>query len=153
MHTSHELSPVECERLLRSGVIGRVAFATPGGPLIFPVTYVVFEDTIVIRTSAYSALGTYGRDAMLAFEVEHLDPDGQIGWSVVARGRAWGETDAHEVARIRADCPQRKWPTGRRNLFLRIRWHELSGRALYEPRTRAPESSPPHVIAGARLAL
>src|SRR3954462_7103812 len=101
MSDSRELSPPECERLLRRGVLGRVALSTPEGPLIVPVDYTVFEDTIVIRTSTYSALGAYGRDAMLAFEVDHLDQDRRTGWSVVARGRAWGETDAAEVDRIR----------------------------------------------------
>jgi nitroimidazol reductase NimA-like FMN-containing flavoprotein (pyridoxamine 5'-phosphate oxidase superfamily) len=151
--TPREISPHECEDLLRSGVIGRVALSTPDGPLIIPVNYTVVDDTIVIRTSAYSALATYGRDAMLAFEVDHLDQERRSGWSVVARGRAWGETDADELARIRAKTSPRPWAGGSRNIYLRIRWGELSGRALVEPRTRGGDSSSPHAVAGTRLAL
>ena len=148
-----ELSAPECEGLLRAGVIGRVAMATPEGPLIIPVNYVVFEDTVVIRTSAYSLLGTHARNTMVAFEVDDLDPDRQTGWSVVARGRAWAETDPIELARIRAECSPRSWASGRRNVYLRIRWDRLSGRASDGARTRATDSSPPHALTGARLAL
>ena len=144
-----ELSAPECESLLRAGVIGRVALATPEGPLIVPVNYVVFEDTVIIRTSAYSLLGTHARDTMVAFEVDDLDPDRQSGWSVVARGRAWAESDPTELARIRTECSPRSWASGRRNVYLRVRWSRLSGRASVEPRTRAPDSSPPHAMTGA----
>jgi hypothetical protein len=137
-----------------------VALSTPEGPLIVHVRYTVFEDTIVVRTSAYSALGTYGRNAMLAFEVDHLDQDRRIGWSVVARGRSWGETDAAEVARIRAGTGALSRSCANRNVYLRIRWNKLSGRALAPSgtvapigappthRTRATESSSPHTRSG-----
>jgi uncharacterized protein len=160
MPESLHLSAPECERLLRGGAIGRVALSTPEGPQIVPVRYAVFEDTIVIRTSAYSALGTYGRNAMLAFEVDHLDQDRRIGWSVVARGRSWGETDATEVARIRAGTGALSRSGGNRNVYLRIRWNKLSGRALAPSgtaapigaslahRTRSAPSSSPHTRTG-----
>src|SRR3954451_23432589 len=144
-----ELSAAECERLLRSGVIGRVALATPEGPLIVPVNYVVFEDTIVVRTSAYSLLGTHARDTMVAFEVDDFDPDRRLGWSVVARGRAWAETDATEIARMRAECSPQAWASGKRNLYVPIRWTRSEGRPSDQPRTRAVESSSPHAMTGA----
>jgi nitroimidazol reductase NimA-like FMN-containing flavoprotein (pyridoxamine 5'-phosphate oxidase superfamily) len=144
-----ELSQPESEQLLRTGAIGRVALATPDGPHLIPVRYAVFERTIVIRTSAYSVLGTYGPGAMLAFEVDHLDQDRGVGWSVVLRGRAWGETDAAEVARIRSHIDARPWSPGNRNLYLRLPWHHLTGRALVESRTRDPQSLAPHPMSGA----
>lgn len=130
MTEPRDLDPVECEHLLRSGVVGRIALSTPEGPHIVPVNYSVFEDTIVIRTSAYSVLGTYGRNAMLAFEIDHVDPEGRVGWSVVARGRAWAELAADEVDRIRAAWQPRPWASGTRNLCLRLRWDALTGRTL-----------------------
>lgn len=140
MPESRELDPRECERLLRAGVVGRVALSTPEGPHIIPVNYAVVDDTIVIRTSSYSILGTYGRDAMLAFEVDHVDHDRHVGWSVLARGRGWAEVDPHEVARIREGWRPRPWATGNRNLYLRIRWDSLSGRSLGQDWTRDNES-------------
>ena len=140
MPESHELDPQECERLLRAGVVGRVALSTPDGPHIVPVNYAVVDDTVVVRTSSYSILGAHGRDARLAFEVDHIDHDRHIGWSVVARGRGWVEADPDEVARIRAGWEPRPWASGTRNVYLRIRWDSLTGRSLGHDWTREIES-------------
>lgn len=147
MPESRELDSRECERLLRSGVVGRVALSTPDGPHIIPVNYGVVDGTIVIRTSAYSVLATHGREAMLAFEVDHIDHDRHIGWSVVARGRGHAELDSEQLALIRSSWPPRPWAAGHRNLYLRLRWDSLSGRALGEDWTRANES-PVHRTVG-----
>ena len=140
MPETHDLEPQECERLLRSGVVGRVALSTPDGPHIIPVNYSLFEDTIVIRTSSYSLLGTYGRNTMLAFEVDHVDPDRHVGWSVVARGRAWAETDPASIRRMREAWKPHPWANGTRNVFLRIRWRGLTGRKLGTDWSRENES-------------
>jgi nitroimidazol reductase NimA-like FMN-containing flavoprotein (pyridoxamine 5'-phosphate oxidase superfamily) len=139
MPESHELDQQECERLLRGGVVGRVALSTPGGPHIIPVNYAVIDDSIVLRTSSYSLLGTHGRDAMLAFEIDHIDHDRHVGWSVVARGRSWAETDPQTLARIREGWQPHPWASGNRNLYLRIRWESLEGRSLGRDWTRENE--------------
>lgn len=135
-----DLDRRECERLLRGGVVGRVALSTPEGPHIIPVNYAVVDDTIVVRTSSYSVLGTYGRNAMLAFEVDHMDHDRHVGWSVVARGRGWAEVDPDQVTLIREGWQPRPWASGSRNVYLRIRWESLSGRTLGQDWTRDNES-------------
>jgi nitroimidazol reductase NimA-like FMN-containing flavoprotein (pyridoxamine 5'-phosphate oxidase superfamily) len=141
MPETHDLEPQECERLLRGGVVGRVALSTPDGPHIIPVNYSVFEDTIVIRTSSYSLLGTYGRNTVLAFEVDHVDHDRHVGWSVVARGRAWAETDPAEISAMRAAWAPHPWAAGSRNLYLRMRWSSLTGRSIGTDWTRDNESA------------
>ena len=140
MPESRELAAQECERLLRAGVVGRVALSSPDGPHIVPVDYGVVDGTIVVRTSSYSILGTYGRNAMLAFEVDHLDHESHVGWSVVARGRGWAEVDPDQLARIRESWPPRPWAAGNRNLHLRLRWDSLTGRSLGRDWTRENES-------------
>lgn len=140
MPDSRDLSPQECDRLLRSGVVGRVALSTPDGPHIIPVNYAVHDDTIVIRTSSYSILGSYGRNAMLAFEVDHIDHERHLGWSVVARGRAWAELDPEQLTAIRQSWEPRPWATGTRSLYLRLRWDTLTGRALGNDWTQENES-------------
>ena len=140
MPASRDLDRVECERLLRLGVVGRVALSTPDGPHIIPVNYAVVDDTVVVRTSSYSVLGTYGPNAMLAFEVDHIDHDRHVGWRVVARGRGWIELDPVEVARIRDSWQPRPWAEGNRALYLRIRWDSLTGRSLGHDWTRENES-------------
>jgi len=142
MAESRDLDPRECERLLRAGAVGRVAVSTPDGPHIVPASYAVVDDTIVVRTSSYSVLGTYGRNSMLAFEVGQMDHDRRVGWSVVARGRGWAEVDPDQVARLRKDWLQRHGPSGNRSLYFRIRWDSITGRSLGSRGTR--DESPVH---------
>jgi nitroimidazol reductase NimA-like FMN-containing flavoprotein (pyridoxamine 5'-phosphate oxidase superfamily) len=130
MPDSHELTHAECERLLRAGVAGRVAVSTPTGPHIVPVNYSVVDDAVVIRTTAYSLLGTYGRDTTLAFEVDQFDHDYHRGWSVQARGRSEAVVDQEELDHIKQVWAPQPWASGSRNLVLRMRWTELSGRRL-----------------------
>lgn len=130
MHDSLDLSRTECEALLRSEVVGRLALSTPGGPHIIPINYSVIDDAIIVRTSPYSVLGTYGRDSMLAFEIDLFDREHHSGWSVVARGRAEFVTDADELDRISALCRPDPWAAGAREMHLRLTWDELSGRRV-----------------------
>jgi uncharacterized protein len=125
-----DLTHDQCERLLRAGVTGRVALSTPDGPHIIPVNYSVVGEAIVLRTSPYSLLGSYGRGALLAFEVDGVDHDRWRGWSVVARGRAEAVSDPVELERIRATWEPRPWASGNRVLLLRIPWSELTGRQI-----------------------
>ena len=130
MPESRELSYSECEALLRAGVTGRVAMTTPAGPQIVPLNYSVVDGAVVVRTSPYSLLGTYGRDGLLAFEIDHFDHAHQRGWSVVARGPADVVSEPQELQHIRAVWEPRPWAGGVRMLFIRIRWTELTGRQL-----------------------
>jgi len=125
-----ELSYAECRGLLVRQRAGRVAVATPDGPHIIPLNYSVVDEAIVFRTTAFSVLATYGRNAKLAFEVDHFRDETHLGWSVVARGRADVVTDPDDLARIRKVCDPSPWADGARNLFFRLAWKELTGRAL-----------------------
>jgi hypothetical protein len=130
MQESIDLSRDQCEELLHAGVTGRVALSSPDGPHLIPVNYSVVGEAIIIRTSPYSVLGTYGRGSLLAFEIDFFDHERWRGWSVVARGRADVVTDPADLERIRATWEPRPWAAGSRNLYLRLRWSELSGRQL-----------------------
>ena len=125
-----ELHPQECTTLLRAGVVGRIAVSTPDGPHIIPVNYSVVDDAVVVRTSPYSLLGTHGRNTVLAFEIDSFDHAYQHGWSVMARGRSGGRHGPADIEHIRSTWEPRPWAAGARNLYLRIRWSELSGRRL-----------------------
>ncbi len=124
-----DLSRSECEALLRRGVVGRVAIAAPTGPHIMPMNYSVSESSVVVCTTPYSLLGTYGRDSMLAFEVDHIEHARQRGWSVVVRGRAEQVEDPTELNTLVRILP-RAWAAGRRSLYLRIPLTEVTGRRL-----------------------
>lgn len=143
MAESRELSDHVCQALLRSGSAGRVALSTPTGPHILPVNYSVVEDAIIVRTSPYSLLGTYGRDTMIAFEVDGFDREHERGWSVQARGRVEAVADPAAIEQLRQAAPAQPWASGARALTLRLRWSELSGRQLgadWDPLLDLPES-------------
>ena len=130
MHEPLELTQAECQSLLRSGVVGRLALSTPGGPHVIPINYSVVDDAIIVRTSPYSLLGTYGRGTTIAFEIDQFDHEYQRGWSVVARGRAEFVTEQDELDHIRSVWQPRPWAAGSREMYVRLRWDELSGRRL-----------------------
>ena len=129
-----EMSAAECEGHLRAGQVGRVAVCTPQGPHTVPVNYVVVEDThgpmVVVRTAAYSLLGTHGVGSMLSFEVDDIDPATESGWSVEVRGR--GELAYHlkDFGLLRGAQLPRPWASGYRSMFLQLRWSEITGRRL-----------------------
>ena len=134
---SYDLSRDDCSRLLKAGVAGRVAIGTPDGPHIVPVNYAVDTDgerdrqeSVLVRTTAYSLLGTYGRDAQLCFEIDQFDHELKRGWSVVVRGRASFVDDHEELARIARSWQPRPWAEGQRHLVVRVPWTEVTGRQL-----------------------
>lgn len=125
-----ELTVEECLELLGGGMVGRVAMCTPMGPRIVPVNYAMHDDAIVFRTVPYSELGTYGWNTELAFEVDHLDDEKHHGWSVVAVGKSEIVEDPDELREIRAGWDPTPWAGGRRHLYLKLRWRDLTGRRV-----------------------
>jgi nitroimidazol reductase NimA-like FMN-containing flavoprotein (pyridoxamine 5'-phosphate oxidase superfamily) len=130
MNEPFDLSPDECRELLCAGLVGRIAMCTPVGPHIVPVNYGVVDDSVVLRTSPYSVLGTHARGSTLALEIDSFDYERQRGWSVVARGRAEVVTSAADLNHVRTVWEPNAWAAGQRNLYLRIPWSDLSGRRL-----------------------
>jgi hypothetical protein len=128
---THPLTRRECEALLRSGDVGRIAVSTPQGPHIVVVRYLLDDaldgPAVVTRIGAYSLLGTYADGATLAFEVGGTDPAAGAVWSIVARGR--GEVLPRPPVGLAAPAGG-TWSPGPRSLFLRLRPVELSGRRL-----------------------
>lgn len=131
-----ELTVDECLELLNGGVVGRVGMSTPMGPRIVPVNYAMYEDAIIFRTTPYSELGTYGWNTDLAFEIDNLDHDKHQGWSVVAVGRAALVEDPDDLHAIRAGWDPTPWAAGRRHLYIRLNWRDLTGRRLGNDWTR-----------------
>ncbi len=81
------LDEQQCQLLLGSKDIGRVAFEIGGVPEIFPINYVADGSSVVFRT----AEGTKLHQAVklrVAFEVDDWDPAKGLAWSVVIKGVA-----------------------------------------------------------------
>jgi len=129
MSVPRVLTPDECVQLIAEGGVGRVALCAPDGPQIFPVNFVVHDDSIIFRTNPYSTLGTYSWASEIAFEVDQLFPDAHQGWSVVAHGR--GSTTIDDALRQRLIQNEPKpWAGGYRPTYVRLQWKRISGRAV-----------------------
>ena len=76
-----------------------------------------------------SVLGLEGNQRV-ALEVDQFDYEYQRGWSVVARGRTEAIVDVDQLDAVRRSWHPESWATGRRSLYLRLRWTELTGRRL-----------------------
>lgn len=131
MATMTELTPSECEDLLRSGVFGRlVLLAGPRGAEVFPVNYVTVDDAVLVRTAPGTMLDRFADGAAMVFEVDQVDYERCHGWSVVARGR--GErvdrTNRTEVEQHTPGPP--RWLRRDDETWIRLRWEELSGRKI-----------------------
>lgn len=140
-----QLSSWDCVRLLEAGTVGRVAMTTPTGPNIVPVNYATDGESVLVRTTPYSLLGTYGRNALVCFEVDQFDYEAKHGWSVAVRGRAEFVDDLSELAQIARHPLPRPWAEGQRNLVVRIPWTEVTGRQLggdWDPWQHLPKRPP-----------
>jgi len=83
------LDQEQCERLLGSKNLGRIAFMLDGMQEIFPVNYATDRSTVVFRTAEGTRLQQAAMQRV-AFEVDDWDPATGVGWSVVIKGVAQG---------------------------------------------------------------
>jgi nitroimidazol reductase NimA-like FMN-containing flavoprotein (pyridoxamine 5'-phosphate oxidase superfamily) len=102
----------ECLQLLAGSSVGRVAVSVGALPVILPVNFLCDGDRILIRTGEGTKLAAAARDAVVAFEIDHVDPFSHAGWSVCVTGVAREIRDDKELTRIAA-LPLPHWtPNG-----------------------------------------
>ncbi len=115
-----ELESDECRRLLAENTLGRVAWDSDDGLTVLPVNYTSDGQQILIHTSLAGAMAELATPTRVAFQVDSVDPDTRVGWSVLARGETGPAESAESVA----------WAPGQRTLGIRISVARLDGRAL-----------------------
>jgi uncharacterized protein len=122
-----ELSQDECLELLATKTVGRIAYSGPDGPEVVPLNFVLHNGTVLIRTSAYSALGQRLQHGVAAFQADEIDEFTQSGWSVLLRGSVEPLTDDSLPAE---DARPVVWPEGQRSFHLRLTPLIITGRRL-----------------------
>jgi nitroimidazol reductase NimA-like FMN-containing flavoprotein (pyridoxamine 5'-phosphate oxidase superfamily) len=123
------IDPDACLALLGAGGIGRVGVSIGAVPAVFPVNYAMLDREVVFRTAAGTRLDAAVRNAVVAFEVDDLDPQYREGWSVLVVGIA-GEI-ADDARRARAEAlPLRPWAPGSTERVMVIRPELVSGRRI-----------------------
>jgi nitroimidazol reductase NimA-like FMN-containing flavoprotein (pyridoxamine 5'-phosphate oxidase superfamily) len=123
------LSSDECLQLMTSAAVGRIVYTRQAMPAVELVNFVVDHGEIVIRIDSGGKVAAATRGAVVAFEVDCLDPAGKAGWSVTAIGRSREVNDPEDIGRLRKIglC---SWESGEREHFIRISPEILSGRLL-----------------------
>jgi len=128
--TLEEIGHDECLSLLATRQFGRMAIVRDGRPEIFPVNYVLSEDTIVIRTQTGVKL-TYASLARVAFEVDDIDLTSREGWTVVVKGLAEDVSDCADPWSEKAlQAVVDPWVPGPHEHTLAISHPTVSGRRL-----------------------
>jgi nitroimidazol reductase NimA-like FMN-containing flavoprotein (pyridoxamine 5'-phosphate oxidase superfamily) len=118
----------ECLNLLARPAVGRIALSMGALPVVFPVNFTLFEGGILIRTAPGTKLRAAAANAVVAFEVDNIDPVDHTGWSVMVQGVASELTDEATVQRAQR-APLTPW--ARQNgCYLRIACQVVSGRRL-----------------------
>jgi nitroimidazol reductase NimA-like FMN-containing flavoprotein (pyridoxamine 5'-phosphate oxidase superfamily) len=133
--TLETLDEAECMRLISPGGIGRIAYSGEFGLTVIPVTYKVYEGTILFRTGQDSPLdedlrtGIAHAEYKVAFEIDDFDAQRREGWSVLIQGAAHHVDSDAERASVR-EADVEPWPPGPREHFLRISPTLLTGRRI-----------------------
>ncbi len=127
-----ELTREECLRLLAANTFGRVAVGGSGEvPIIRPVNYVYDapSQSVAFRTNVGSKFYFLCRLAKAAFEIDGVEPDRRIGWSVIIAGVTQEVTNPSVQRRLDA-LELDTWAPGERNHWVAIRAWNVSGRQI-----------------------
>lgn len=129
---SEVLTSDECDHLLATTPIGRVAFLLDGEPQILPMNYRFEEGSIVIRTTVGSKMEAAEMHHRFAFEIDDWDSDSQAGWSVLAHGSGDVINEEEEIRRLET-LGLESWAEGEMSdLWIRIRLDDITGRKVGE---------------------
>lgn len=117
----------ECLRLLAPGGLGRVAVSVGALPTVLPVHFALVGEDVVFPAVSGGELDMAVRDAVVAFEADHIDP--ATGWSVVVTGVATEVSEVEKLRLLRA-TPALAWALEERQCFFRIPAEMVSGRRI-----------------------
>jgi nitroimidazol reductase NimA-like FMN-containing flavoprotein (pyridoxamine 5'-phosphate oxidase superfamily) len=129
----------ECLRLLATVTLGRLGITSGALPTVLPVNYRFDGSRILFRTGVGTKLDAATHNAVVAFEVDEVDPVTHTGWSVVVTGVTRELTDPDELAEAQRE-PLARWAPGADHRMVAISTEVVSGRRIV-PRTSTATST------------
>jgi nitroimidazol reductase NimA-like FMN-containing flavoprotein (pyridoxamine 5'-phosphate oxidase superfamily) len=125
-----ELPFDECLQLLRDGSVGRIAFSVNDFPVVFPVNYRLVETSAPPWIALRTRPGNVIDDAPLAtaFEIDSIDDQHHLGWSVLVRGTL--DRVDPDAAGFRERFDPDPWLGTERESWLAIAPFSITGRRL-----------------------
>ena len=128
--TLASLSEAECRELLATRSLGRLAYVARAGVVdIVPVNYTMDGGTVLLRSGPGPKLQAAERREIVAFEVDDIDEQTRVGWSVVVTGVALRV--GPEQAALTPGAAPEPWATGPRRYTVRITPRRIDGRRLH----------------------
>jgi hypothetical protein len=119
----------ECLKLLSSVPIGRLVFTLGGLPAVRLVNFFVDGQTVIFATADGDKYRAAERGDVVAFEVDEVDPERHLGWTVTAAGHL-SVVDPDEAAIIEHTRPIRPWAPNQDRNLIRLAIEVLEGRRL-----------------------
>ena len=113
--------------LLAGMTVGRVGLSMNALPVVLPVNFALDGDQLLLCTAAGSKLDAALAGAVVAFEVDEVDPENGVAWSVLVRG-ACRVVDGSVDAAVRERVAQSGWVVHDHDRWLSISTDLVSGR-------------------------
>ncbi|MFQ1002406.1 pyridoxamine 5'-phosphate oxidase family protein [Modestobacter sp. SSW1-42] len=124
------LDRAACLTLLGTAALGRIAFTEGALPAVQPVTFALGDGELYIPTHAGSKVAAASRGAVVAFEVDDVDPLARTGWNVTVVGPSRLIVDSDDVARLDA-MGVRPWArSGAGHCYIGVRTQLVQGRRI-----------------------
>ena len=123
------LDRTECLRLLAGAAVGRVVHTDRALPACTPVNFRLLGEAVVFRTAASSRLAAATADAVVAFEVDDIDPVTSTGWTVLVTGVATAVRDVSTLVRL-DQLGLVPWAGADRQHWVRITVADVTGRRV-----------------------
>ena len=127
-HGLEVLERSECLQLLARASLGRIGITSGALPTVLPVNFRLVDDQILFRTARGTKLDAATENAVVAFEVDDMDPLAHTGWSVVVTGVA-RELQAAERDALRS-VPLARWAPDTDGRVVAISTDLVSGRRI-----------------------
>lgn len=112
----------ECWALLAEVEVGRLAWQGDDGIVVLPVNYRLRDRSVVFQTSKDSRLSQLAEPTKVAFEVDDIDGEAIVGWSVLLQG-VTGPAEADQEHRI-------SWLDDERSVWIAVTPGAVSGRVM-----------------------
>ena len=118
-----------CVFYLKGQTAGRLILTHRALPEVVPVNHhVLGRSTVLLGVPDGDVVAKAIRNAVVAFNADHVDAGTRGGWTVTVVGRIQKVDDAAERAEIAARLPPPTWPTERHQHVLGVTIEQISGR-------------------------
>jgi nitroimidazol reductase NimA-like FMN-containing flavoprotein (pyridoxamine 5'-phosphate oxidase superfamily) len=125
-----QMGPEECLELMATQRVGRLGVVVDGFPLVLPMHFALDGDTVVMQTNEGAKYLSAPLTAV-SFEVDQVDLEEGVGWSVLVSGYA---EDISSTIDARSEHLRRlathSWAPPPADRWLKIVPRQISGRRL-----------------------